>query len=153
MQNRYKKSTLVPTSSKTVNRKRSCDVYTNTDGNYVCQKCAEREKFRYTESDEFRASYLKSINYINCCHSLMNELLYRKTGKSSIRLPDMPNFLEVVTALRENSNNFSEKGVSAREDVNDKCDKGCGAEESLTTQQRTETGRYMHICVRKNYRW
>lgn len=81
------------------NRRKLCDVYTNTE-EYVCEKCAEREKFDYMESDEFRASYLKSINYINCCHSLINELLHRKTGNSTITLPDLPNFMDVLAAAQ-----------------------------------------------------
>lgn len=89
-----------------------CSVYTNTD-TYVCEKCAEREKLNYTESEEFRASYIKSINYINCCHSLMNELLYKKTGKTNVTIPDMPNFMDVLTALQRDS--FSEKTITTEE--------------------------------------
>lgn len=111
MQNRYKNKTLSPTSSP--NKKKSCNVHTNTDA-YVCEKCAEREKLNYTESEEFRTSYLKSINYINCCHSLMNELLYKKTGKATVTIPDMPNFMDVLTALQKDS--FKEKGVATEEE-------------------------------------
>lgn len=132
MQNRYKKtSPRSPALSppKIGNRRSLCDVYTNTDTDYVCQKCAEREKFDYTESEEFRASYIKSIDYINCCHSLMNELLHRKTGRSTVTLPDMPNFMDVLAALQKDSSDVQERGTVT--DEKKRCDKSSGQERNV----------------------
>lgn len=128
MQNRTKKVTS-PRLSTITNKKKQCDATTNTTSEFVCEKCAENEKFHYTESEAFRNSYLKSINYINCCHSLMNELMYRKTGRYSMKLPDMPNFMDVLDALQD-ENSFVERGIVTEK--KQQCEKSCGRDNTQT---------------------
>lgn len=102
-------------------KKKMPEASTSTSATIVCEKCEEREKFsNYTESESFRVAYLNAITYINCCHSLMNELLKRKTGKDTLKLPEVPSFLGVVAALQD------EKGVVTESPS--QCNQSCGDE-------------------------
>lgn len=99
-------------SSTKTPRKKCVSVETNTEA-YKCEKCQEKDHWSYylNDCDDLRDNYIKSINYINSCHSIMNELLSAKayssttsTSKSSIALmPDLPNFLDIYAALQKNS--------------------------------------------------
>lgn len=94
-------------------RKRYKSVHTNTDPDYKCQKCEERELLSFqTDSEDFRENYIKSINYINSCHGIMNELLTHrnpslsnKPSKTCVLMPDLPNFLDVYAVLQETPSN------------------------------------------------
>lgn len=93
-------------------RKKCVNAETNT-GAYKCEKCQERDHWSYylNDCEDLRDNYIKSINYINSCHSIMNELLSARayssassTSKSSVALmPDVPNFLDIYSALQRNS--------------------------------------------------
>lgn len=100
------------TSSTKIPRKKYTNAETNTEA-YKCEKCQERDLWSsyLNDCDDLRENYIKSINYINSCHSIMNELLSAKgysstssTSKSSVAImPEVPNFLDIYAALQKNS--------------------------------------------------
>lgn len=103
-------------------KKKYTNVQTNTDKNYNCQKCQEREFLNLTDSEDFRTNYIKSINYINACHSIMNELLaqrgaYNSSSKVSVLMPDLPNFLDIYAVLQESPANSQQSSTESSKTV------------------------------------
>lgn len=108
-------------SARFLSKKKYANVETNTDEIYKCQKCEEREFLNLNDSEDFRTNYIKSINYINSCHGIMNALLAQKclcsnssskSSKMSVMMPDLPNFLDVYSVLQETPMNSA---ASSRE--------------------------------------
>lgn len=105
-----------------------CEKFTNTtDELYECKKCKERELLFTNFDDTLQnivdngnvlINYVKAINYINACHDVINAV--QKKTKSNcndnkidcfnnnnddddndceIRMPDLPNFLNLCVPL------------------------------------------------------
>lgn len=109
---------------------------TNTTDDLIeCKKCKEREAqllLGDLKSDIF-TDYVKAINYINTCHSIINELTKNKkkissavSSATSLLMPEMPNFLAIFKSF-----NFGDAEVirdnslaNEQEDDSNRCGDG-----------------------------
>lgn len=50
------------------------------------------------------AEYSKALNYINSCHTIINQMMSHANDESDfLRMPDLPNFMELFTSLTSSS--------------------------------------------------
>lgn len=96
MQNRYHASTTSYLHTKHQNKKKTGSACTNTE-------TIAEEKCHLPGTENFRETYISSLNYINSCHTILNKLLHQDNPPHQATLPEVPNFLHVFAALQGGS--------------------------------------------------
>lgn len=65
----------------------------------LCRRCRQTECGSTDAPSTIINDYIDSLRYINSCHVLINQIIQGRNPAQKISLPQMPNFLNVVTHI------------------------------------------------------
>ncbi|XP_017770394.1 PREDICTED: serine/arginine-rich splicing factor 4-like [Nicrophorus vespilloides] len=80
---------------------RKVNKFTNTAPDcLLCPNCSKKQETGESpETSDLFKDYIKSINYINTCHSFINKIIAEKKIKTDVTMPDLPNFINIIIHL------------------------------------------------------